>query len=128
VLSDLGEVGADYAEMAVVHTPENAQAFLKYAHPGLAAADHHALERISEHYALLVEPEDASPSPFIQPSLFITARQDQVVGYDDSWARIEHYPRATFVVLDSAGHNAHLDRSVAANALIADWLDRMVTS
>lgn len=129
VLCDLGDVGPEYAEMAVVHTRENAQAFLEYAHPGLAAADQDALARISEHYALLIEPEDAgAPAPFTQPALFITARQDQVVGYDDAWARIEHYPRATFAVLDSAGHNVHLDRSAATNALMADWLDRISAS
>jgi pimeloyl-ACP methyl ester carboxylesterase len=128
VLSELGDVGPEYAEMAVVQTRENAQAFLEYAHPGLAAADQDALERISEQYALLAEPEDASVEPFTQPALFITARQDQVAGYDDAWARIGHYPRATFAVLDAAGHNVHLDRSVAASALIADWLDRIATS
>lgn len=128
VLRELGDVGSEYAEMAVVHTRENAQAFLEYAHPGLAAADQQALDRISERYALSAEPEDASPAPFTQPSLFITARQDQVVGYDDAWARIEHYPRATFAVFDAGGHNVHLDRSAAVFALLGDWLERMAGS
>ncbi len=126
VLGELGDAAAEYAELAVVHTRENAQAFLRYVHPGLLAADQGVLTRIEEHYTLLVEPEEAFPAPFIQPTLFITARQDQVVGYDDTWARIDHYPRATFVTLDAAGHNVHLDRPDSTNALIADWLDRMV--
>lgn len=128
VLAELGDAGAEYAELAVAQTRANAQAFLEYAHPGLAAADQDALERIAQDYALAAEPEDASPAPFMQPALFITARQDQVVGYDDAWARIEHYPRATFAVLDAAGHNVQLDRSAAVNALVADWLDRMTPS
>lgn len=128
VLRELGDVGAAYAEMAVVQTPENAQAFVDHVHPGLASADQDALERIGGNYVLAVEPEDASPEPFTQPALFITGRQDQVVGYRDAWARFEHYPRATFATLDAAGHNVHLDRSSAVSVLVADWLDRIATT
>lgn len=128
VVEELGEIGPEYAKMAVVHTRENAQAFADFAFPGLCAADPDALERISTHYSLAVETEIASPEPFTQPTLFITGRQDQVVGYHDTWARIEHYPRATFATLDTAGHNVHLDRSAVSQALIADWLDRIATS
>lgn len=127
VLSELGDVGPEYAEMAVVQTTENARAFAEYVHPGLASADQDALERISERYELAAEPEDASPAPFTQPTLFITGRQDQVVGYHDAWARIEHYPRATFAALDTAGHLVHLDRFAVAKALLTDWLDRIAT-
>lgn len=120
-----GDLAAEYAELAVVQTRENAQAFMDHIHPGLAMADQDALARISAHYALEVEPEDASPEPFTQPSLFLTGRQDQAVGYQDAWARIEHYPRATFAALDAAGHNVHLEQPTLAAALIADWLRRM---
>ncbi len=128
VLDELGEIAPQYAEMAVIQSRENARAFLEHAHPGLASADPTAAERISERYALAVEPEDASPAPFTQPALFITGRQDPVVGYHDAWARMEHYPRATFAALDAAGHNVHLDRSAVAQALVADWLARVSTS
>lgn len=124
-LIGLGAVADDYAELAVVQGPENAQAFLEYAYPGLSTADPTGLERIAARYALTRQPEDAWPEPFTQPSLFITARQDHVVGDVDAWARIDHYPRATFVNLDAAGHNVHLDRPVLTAALIADWLHRV---
>lgn len=128
VLRELGHVAPEYEEMAVVQTRENAQAFLEWVHPGIAAADQSALDRIVEHYGLPVEPEDASPAPFTQPVLVVTARQDQVVGFEDAWATIEHYPRASFAVLDAAGHNVHLDRPAVVDALIADWLERMTAS
>jgi len=128
VLRALGDVAPEYADMAVMHTNDNAQAFLEHAHPGLAAADQNALKRISEQYALPDAPENLSPAPFTQPSLFITGRQDHVVGYEDAWATIEHYPRATFATLDAAGHNVHLDRSAIVFALIGDWLERMAAS
>lgn len=125
VVASLGEAAEEYEELAVIQTAENARAFLEHARPGLAAADEDALERISGRYALAEEPEDASPEPFTAPSLFVTARQDQVVGYEDAWARLEHYPRGTFSVLDAAGHNVHLDRPSLVTALVRDWLQRV---
>lgn len=125
LIESLGEAGELYAEVAVVQSPENSEAFLEHAFPGLSCADEDAMERISQRYALDEEPEIASPEPFIQPSLFITARQDQVVGYQDAWFQMEHYPRATFATLDAAGHNVHLDQPAITHALIAEWLQRM---
>ena len=128
VLEGLGELADAYAELAVVHTADNARAFVEQVHPGLVAADQDAMERISQRYALAEEPEDASPAPFLQPTLFVTGRQDQVVGYRDAWARVEHYPRATFVVLDGAGHNVQIDHPGITAALVADWLERMAAA
>jgi pimeloyl-ACP methyl ester carboxylesterase len=103
----------------------NVRAFLDHVHPTLVSADQEGLERIAARYALDQEPEDADPEPFTQPALMITARQDQVVGYEDAWARRRHYPRATFVVLDAAGHDVHLDRPAVTAALVGDWVGRI---
>lgn len=127
VLAELGDAADEYEGMAVVHARENAQAFMKYAFPGLSCADQTALERIAARYSLVTEPEDASPAPFTPPTLIITGRQDHVVGYEDAWARIEHYPRATFAAVDTAGHNTHLDKPTVVNVLVADWLDRVAS-
>ncbi|GAA3532749.1 hydrolase [Aeromicrobium flavum] len=125
VVASLGDAGADYAEVAVIQTRENAQAYTEHALPGVIAADQDAMERIARRYALEAEPEEASPEPFAAPTLIVTARQDQVVGYEDAWARVEHYPRATFAVLDAAGHNVHLDQPALVAALVTDWLRRV---
>lgn len=125
VLRGLGDGGEAYADMAVVQAPGSALTFIDYIYPGMVAADDKALERIAGHYALDRDPEDASPAPFTQPSLFITGRQDQVVGYRDAWARTEHYPRSTFAVLDAAGHLLHLDQAALSAALLTDWLQRV---
>lgn len=120
-----GAAAEGYTEMAVVQSVDNAQAFLDYVLPGLDGADQNALARISARYSLPQEPEAAHTAPFTQPSLHITAKQDQVVGYQDAWAQLEHYPRATFAALDAAGHNVHLDQPIVTAALITDWLQRM---
>ncbi|WP_166245104.1 alpha/beta fold hydrolase [Paenibacillus turpanensis] len=60
------------------------------------------------------------------PTLIITGRQDHVVGYHDAWRLIEDYPRATFAVLDMTGHNLQIEQPDVFNALVNNWLDRLV--
>ena len=121
----LGAALAHYREGAVVESADDAQAFLQYFMPGIDGADQHALGRIAERYALDREPEEAHPEPFVQPTLHVTGRQDDVVGYCDAWDRVGHYPRASFVALDAAGHNILLEQRELCSALVADWLARM---
>lgn len=59
------------------------------------------------------------------PTLIITGRQDHVVGYHDAWQLIEDYPRATFAVLDMAGHNLQIEQIDVFNALVGNWLNRL---
>jgi pimeloyl-ACP methyl ester carboxylesterase len=121
----LGASLEQYREDAVVESPETARAFLSDVLPGLDGADQVALDRIAASYSLVREPEDAHPDPFEQPTLHITGRQDDVVGYSDAWSRLDHYPRASFVALDAAGHNILFEQRDLCSALVADWLARV---
>ena len=62
---------------------------------------------------------------FTRPALILTGRQDDVVGYEDQWALLPHYPRATFAVLDVAGHNLQFEQPALFDALMSEWLDRV---
>lgn len=68
---------------------------------------------------------DISPTPFEYPSLIITGRQDHVVGYQDPWRLFEQYPRATFAVLDMAGHNLQIEQPEVFEVLVHNWLNRL---
>lgn len=125
VVPILGAALEQYRDDAVVESTDAARAFLQYVLPGLDGADQGALARIAAKYSLDREPEDAHPEPFVQPTLHITGRQDDVVGYTDAWARIEHYPRASFAALDAAGHNILFEQPDLCSALVADWLTRI---
>jgi pimeloyl-ACP methyl ester carboxylesterase len=59
------------------------------------------------------------------PSLFVLGRQDSTVGYRDAWTILENYPRATFAVLDRAGHFASWDQQALVKVLVSEWLDRL---
>ncbi|MDG3044481.1 alpha/beta hydrolase [Bacillus altitudinis] len=62
---------------------------------------------------------------FQYPTLMITGRQDDVVGYQDAWRLIEDYPRATFAVLDMAGHNLQIEQPDVFHSLVHNWLNRL---
>lgn len=113
-----------YAEMAVIQSAENWGLFRDSVLPGLRSFDRSAIGRIAGRYALSVEPEDRH-EVFSGPTLIITGRQDHVVGFTDQAALAERYPDSELVILDRAGHNAHLDRPGAVAELLDAWLRRM---
>jgi pimeloyl-ACP methyl ester carboxylesterase len=68
---------------------------------------------------------DDLPEPFAGPTLILTGRQDSEVGYQDAWRLLEHYPRATYAVLDRAGHILYGNQPAVTAALVGEWLDRV---
>jgi len=107
---------------AVVHTP----ALLDYARSleSTPDIDEALWERVGRAHALSFD-ADALPQPFKAPALFILGRQDHWVGYRRAWHLLENYPRATFAVLDRAGHLASLEQPELYCALVSEWLDRV---
>jgi pimeloyl-ACP methyl ester carboxylesterase len=71
---------------------------------------------------------EALSRPFEKPTLILTGRQDTHVGYRDGWDILEKYPRATFAVLDRAGHALGVEQEGLFQALIHEWLDRVEES
>lgn len=125
-VASLGADAAAFRELAVIESAAAVADFRQHVLPGIRDADEAALATIARDYAVSPVPE-AGSAPFTRPSLHITARQDDVVGFRDAWATVEHYPRATFAVLDGAGHNVHLERPDLCAALVTDWLQRVRT-
>ncbi|HEY3557670.1 MAG TPA: alpha/beta hydrolase [Kribbella sp.] len=119
------EDGEDFAELAVVQSAAALAAYRADVAPGLALADEPALERIQKNWALSVAPE--SGPPYAGPSLILCGRQDQVVGYEDQYSLLPHYPRATYAVVDVAGHNLQLEQPELLRAFVREWLQRTPT-
>lgn len=124
VVAHAGAAGDDFAELAVVQTPDTLRAFREFVLPGLHGAAQDVLDRLSATYADGYVPEHGAAEPFSAPALHIFGRQDQVVGFDDGLAFRNHYTRGSFVVLDTAGHNLHLEQPEVVGALVREWLDR----
>ncbi|KGN33790.1 2-hydroxy-6-oxo-6-phenylhexa-2,4-dienoate hydrolase [Knoellia sinensis KCTC 19936] len=113
----------EFEDNAVIQTPETYAAFAADVAPGLALADEQGMARIAERWDLGHLPEEGRT--FDRPTLWLLGRQDSSVGYRDQWELIEHYPRATFAVLDRAGHNAQFELRGLTESLFRDWLQRV---
>ena len=130
VKANLTPEEADLFEISVIHSRK----FLDYQRtfpqiPEHENGDPEFLSRIRERpdkYAFSFDVDDV-PEPFAGPSLIITGRQDAIVGYRDAWNILDKYPRATYVVLDRAGHPLE-EKEGLVNVLINEWLDRVEES
>ena len=118
LLAELGPV----ADVVVVQSPTVVDAVRQVlAEVQLADQSHQARLEAAGPASFEVAP----PAPFGGPTLIITARQDQIVGYRDAWDLLDNYPRATFAVLDRAGHFVNIEQHVLCQALMREWLDRV---
>jgi pimeloyl-ACP methyl ester carboxylesterase len=88
-------------------------------------ADMEFLNKVQEKGYAFSFDVDKTYNKFDKPTLFVLGRQDSVVGYQDAWKIIENYPRATFAVLDKAGHIVQIEQDELFNSLVNEWLDRV---
>jgi len=66
-------------------------------------------------------------SNFRAPTLLLFGRQDAPFRCRTYWKLLDGFPRATYAILDAAGHTLWTDRNPLAAALVRDWLDRIQT-
>jgi pimeloyl-ACP methyl ester carboxylesterase len=108
----------------VVQSQELLHSLRTDVYPAIEIADHEFLERIYESGGFSFDIEKL-PQPFEKPSLILTGRQDSITGYADAWNILENYPRASFVVLDRAGHGMGHEQKTLFETLAKEWLDRV---
>jgi pimeloyl-ACP methyl ester carboxylesterase len=111
------------ANLMVVQNPRVAEAVRELL-AEVRIADHPFNDRLEEAGAFSFD-VDTLPTPFSGPTLIVTARQDNLCGYRDAWERLSNYPRATFAVLDRAGHFVNIEQDALCQALMGEWLDRV---
>ena len=122
-MATVGGGGEEFNEVAVVQDAETWRRTQEEIVVGLRAADPVVLESIRQHFPGTFPLH--GETLFERPALFVTGRQDSSTGYRDVWGVLERYPRATFAVLDRAGHNVHLEQVGLFDALVHEWLDRV---
>ena len=114
-----------FAELGVVQTERTLERFREDIVPGLRSGDKEfQRELFSDGYEFSVD-VDVLPHQYHGPTLVIAGRQDHVVGYRDAWNFLENYPRATFAVLDRAGHNLQFEQEKLFASLVNEWLNRV---
>lgn len=113
----------EFAAISVVQSPETLLRFRDEILAGLDLADADAMARIRQRWQLTEDPEGGEL--FERPTLILTGRQDDSVGYLDQFALLPRYPRASFAVLDVAGHNLQIEQPELFDALMLEWLGRV---
>ena len=78
------------------------------------------MTRLAARYALPVSPDDQFAT-FDRPVLIVTGRQDAVVGFEDQWSLARRLPRATYAMLERAGHNIQVDQPAIVRDLLSRW-------
>ena len=117
------ELEASYRSYFVVQTAETLRRFQEFVAPAASLVDESGLMRIFSHWELRDRPEAAKTYP--HPVLILAGRQDATAGHTGPWELAEHYPRATFAVLDRAGHALLHEQPALTHALVVEWLARV---
>jgi len=110
-----------WLEVSIVQTREQLARFR--ARGAMQPPDTAFQDRLAPRYAFSFE--DELTARIEAPALIVGGRQDSIVGYVDAWAFLEHLPRATFAVLDRAGHALAREQAGLFHALATEWLDRV---
>lgn len=115
----------DFNSFLVVQSERIYQRYQKEIMTGVEKANGELLQSIMKNgYGFSFDGELES-SKNEKPMLILLGKQDDSVGYKDAWAILENFPRATFTVLDCAGHNLQLEQEILFNSLINEWLIRV---
>jgi pimeloyl-ACP methyl ester carboxylesterase len=96
--------------------------------PAYRRADYDFLARLEADLEA-TGPAGRPGPPFDRPSLILAGRQDSTVGYRSAWGLLDEFPRATYAVLDMAGHQlGRVERPDPFRALVGDWLERVASA
>lgn len=119
------EMAEDFSSMSVVQSPEIHKRYENEIMCGVRMANGEFLTRLQQKAYAFSQNISLESVPYLKPTLFLTGRQDASTGYVDAWNILEHYPRATYAVLDLAGHNLQIEQVELFNGLVVNFFQRM---
>lgn len=83
--------------------------------------------RQPENYSFTFDVREMDTT-FDKPTLIVAGRQDSIVGFAGGFGVSRMYTRATYAVLDRAGHGLYIEQDALFKALTYEWLDRVEES
>ena len=125
LLNSLTEEDRHYFEAEGINVLHNKRVWERYKNeviPGLKIADYSFLKIFVGKLSFNV---DELEKPYLKPTLMLAGRQDSKVGYRGLWQIIELYPRASFVLLDKAGHALQIEQDGLFTETVKEWLNRV---
>lgn len=115
----------NFESMHVVLNKENWERYNKEIYQSVKCADSSFLRYLMVKGYDFSFDVDKLEKPYEKPTAFIMGRQDSVVGYRDAFQILNNYPRASFTILDRAGHNVQIEQEKLFNEVVTEWIDRV---
>ena len=115
----------DFNSGAVVQSEKIYERYQNEIMSGVKIANGKFLENLQRNGYAFSFDVDKLNNKFDKPVLILLGRQDNCVGYEDEWNILANFPRATFAVLDRAGHSLQIEHDELLNSLINEWLVRV---
>jgi pimeloyl-ACP methyl ester carboxylesterase len=119
------EIYKSFQDVATLSNMEILKYFTENIYSGIKSTDEEYLGIYSKEGYEFIENIDEINEPFKKPALFLMGKQDHFVGYKDTYKILENYPRASFCVLDEAGHCLEIEKIKIVEILTLDWLERI---
>ena len=89
-------------------------------------SDERFLSELEINYAFTFDVDQIiRAADFDKPTLFLCGRQDNCVGYKDLEKLLDDYRRASFAILDGAGHNLQIVQNSLFQEIVRNWLERI---
>lgn len=112
----------DFLSFAVIANVETWQRYQHDILSGLKVANQHFITLYrKDGYELLGE-KHFNKIDFPKPVYVITGKQDNCVGFEDSWNVLKHLPQLTFLKVDNAGHNLQIEQPLIFTDFLRAWL------
>jgi len=116
---------SEFKNMAIIETQSIWERYFRDIESGVSIADFGFLKKFQKTgYSFSFDPDDF-PGTFNYPSCFLFGKQDHIVGYKDFWQFYDKYPRATYAVLDAAGHNLQIESAQIFEGFVKNWIQRV---
>jgi len=117
---------SNFLACAAVATKETWSKFASEVLPGINIADTAFLRQYRQAGFSFSFESELKKLQFNKPVVALTGKQDDSVGYEDTWETVKHLPQLTFAVLDNAGHNLQIEKAEIFEAHVREWLKATV--
>ena len=113
---------SNFLACAAIASKETWDRFATEIMPGINVADYAFLKAYRGRGFSFSFETELKKLNFDKPVVALTGKQDDSVGYEDTWETVKHLPSLTFVVLDNAGHNLQIEQVELFEAHLREWL------
>lgn len=93
--------------------------------PAAALHDTAPEARVQARFAFSFQ-DRMEASKCVAPALILAGRQDSIAGFRDAHAIQDRFARATFALMDMAGHSLSWEIPALFTSLVQDWLGRLL--